>query len=59
VGGESTIKDAYNIMVLKTEPEREPESGSCITDRTGGRTDDVINNLINKFIIIEINKIKK
>ena len=51
-------------MVLKSGPRREPEkrvvSVSLVRpDRTGGRTDDVINNLINKFIIIEINKINK
>jgi hypothetical protein len=44
-------------MVLKTGPGREPEKGVVpvsLVDRgpTGGRTGDVINNLINNLIII-------
>jgi hypothetical protein len=51
-------------IVLKTELERiRKMSDSRITSPTGGqtsgRTGDIIKNLINKFIIIEINKTNK
>ncbi len=35
MGGESTIKDAYNIMVLKTESEREPEKRVVLVSLIG------------------------
>ena len=48
------IKFKVLTMVLKTGPGREPEMRvvPVLVVRPGGRTGDVINNLINNFKII-------